>query len=579
MTPDLRPWKLVAPWYYWARQVAAGVAATPRHTRPAFQKFNRSDFVNEFLDDPQHSLKFDAQIDQVYAVNFVPARITSGPFAGKSSSLYPQDADGNPNPSKATLVPQGIRKLFLDTHKRYYLVVCELHCDAPGFPTAPTAEACQVGFVVRRRLLKYPKAAEKEALGLLREIVAIEAQIGMLDQTAPAKPRAAKVRAQKVAQMIADGTFGSARDALSGALAAKRAALLAWKDDNGVLSINEGWVPSAFDKIGIWQVVEEEPEDVIESYFPLYPLYANPEIPDHDANGRTIFFGVLPTSSLDTDGAGNARFDDKTTYEVRCFARRHDPASPRKASKTPDCCGTVYWSGPSELYRLAPQFDLEGTANRPVTIHMPNLAELAAQVTSKPFGKLSPMKFVQPQSLKPSVSGMSLSSGSMGPGQICFFAIPLITIVAFFVLQIFLPIVVFLFGLWFLLLLKFCIPPSFVLGPALQAELLAVAPKIDADLDVSFSVPVGDPSTSMNETEINDGLRAGVGKAISAADHLDAASFDKLKLLANSPLRALAKGLVAKAAQPADDAGAGLGLDLTAGLEFEVRVTERPVLT
>jgi hypothetical protein len=383
--------------------------------------------------------------------------------------------------------------------------------------------------------------------------------------------------------MVADGTFGPARAELSDALAAKRAALLAWKDDNGVLTINEGWVPSAFDKIGDWQVVEEEPKDVIEGYFPLYPLFANPDIPDHDANGRTIFFGVLPTSSLDTDAAGHARFDDKTTYEVRCFARRHDPACPRKPSKTPDCCGTVYWSAPSEIYRLAPQFDLDGTANRPVTINMPNLAELAAQVTAKPFGKLSPMKFVQPQALVPSISGTTLSGGSMGQGQICFFAIPLITIVAFFVLQIFLPIVVFLFGLWFLLLLKFCIPPSISIDAGLQAELSAVAPKIDVDLDASFTLSVGPPiSTLMNETQINAALQTAVKSGIAAADHIDAAALagsPSLAGLANSPLRALANGLQAKAALPADDTGAGLGLDLTGGLEYEVRVTERPVVT
>ena len=566
----------MAPWYYWARQVAAGAATSPRGTRPAFQKFDRSDFVDGFLDDPQHSLQFDPQVDQVYAVNFVPAKITGGPFAGKSSSLYPQDADGNPNPSKATLVPQGIRKIFLDTHRRYYLVVCELHCDGPGFPTAPAAEACQVGFVVRRRLLKYPKAAQKQALELLRQIVGVEAQIATLDQTSPVKSRAAQVRAQKVQQMQADGTFGPARAALSDQLAAKRAELLAWKDDNGVLSINEGWVPSGFDKVGAWQIVDEEPQEVAESYFSLRPLFANPEIPNHDASGRTIFFGVLPTSSMDTDAGGHARFDDKTTYEIRCFARRHDPACPRKP-KTPDCCGPVVWSAPSEIYRLAPQFDLEGTANRPVTINLPNLAELAAQVTSKPFGKLSPMKFVQPQSLKTSVSGSTFAGNGMGGGQVCFFAIPLITIVAFFVLQIFLPIVVLLFGLWFLLLLKFCIPPSISIDAGLQAELSAVAPKVDADLDASFSVAVGPPiSATLNETQINAALRAGVESAIQGADHVSSPS---LSGFANSPLRALANGYSAKAALPAADDGAGLGLDLTGGLAYEVRVTTQPVLT
>lgn len=49
----------------------------------------------------------------------------------------------------------------------------------------------------------------------------------------------------------------------------------------------------------------------------------------------------------------------------------------------------------------------------------------------------------------------------MGGPAICFFSIPLITIIASFVLNLFLPIVVLLFNLWFLLALRFCIPPSF----------------------------------------------------------------------------------------------------------------------
>jgi hypothetical protein len=44
--------------------------------------------------------------------------------------------------------------------------------------------------------------------------------------------------------------------------------------------------------------------------------------------------------------------------------------------------------------------------------------------------------------------------------ETCSFAIELITIVATFVLSLFLPIVVFAFQLWWMLLLKFCWPPT-----------------------------------------------------------------------------------------------------------------------
>jgi hypothetical protein len=81
----------------------------------------------------------------------------------------------------------------------------------------------------------------------------------------------------------------------------------------------------------------------------------------------------------------------------------------------------------------------------------------------------------------------------------------LITIVATFVLRLFLPIVVFLFGLWFLLRLKFCILPTFSLDGDLSVDLeaelnvklsaevdlsLELQGRIDAALDLNLSAPV-----------------------------------------------------------------------------------------
>jgi hypothetical protein len=82
---------------------------------------------------------------------------------------------------------------------------------------------------------------------------------------------------------------------------------------------------------------------------------------------------------------------------------------------------------------------------------------------------------------------MPPSGGSVGDGQICFLAIPLITIVAWFVLNLFLPIIVFLFGLWFLLRLKLCIPPSVSVSAGVEAQL-AVAAEFDLDLDIGVHV-------------------------------------------------------------------------------------------
>ena len=45
------------------------------------------------------------------------------------TKLYaPKNADGSPTKAReARMVPTGIRKLYLPTHKRFYLVVSELH--------------------------------------------------------------------------------------------------------------------------------------------------------------------------------------------------------------------------------------------------------------------------------------------------------------------------------------------------------------------------------------------------------------------------------------------------------------------
>jgi hypothetical protein len=212
---------------------------------------------------------------------------------------------------------------------------------------------------------------------------------------------------------------------------------------------------------------------------------------------------------------------------------------------------------------------------------MPNLAELAAQVATKPFGRLSPMRFVQPQSLKPILSGKNLVDGQMGGFQICFFAIPLITIVAFFVLQLFLPIVVLLFSLWFLLVLKFCIPPSLSVAFDLNlaAELTALAPRITAgaDLDASFTVNVGPPvSATRNESDINGDLQT-ASRNLAANEQV---SPPDLSGYSNTALLPVAAGYDAEKRLPANDDGpTPIGLNLTDDLEYEPRVTERIVVT
>jgi hypothetical protein len=279
---------------------------------------------------------------------------------------------------------------------------------------------------------------------------------------------------------------------------------------------------------------------------------------------------VIPTSSLDTDQFGTACFDSDATYEIRCFVRRHKVDCPR-TDKTPDCHGPLVWSEPGDPFRIAPATDLIGTSNRPITIKMPDFSELAAQAATLPAGKMAPVRVVQPQSMNFKVDQDGKpTAGGVGGSRVCFFSIPLITIVAMFLLQLFLPIVVLLFGLFFLLQLKFCIPPSLSGGAGLSASLDALMPKLELDpsinVDVEFPPSLGMPVTAGTlNTQFQTGIKLEHG-------------FDdpgsQLNAFGNAALLPVGEGMHDAQLQTAADGGprAEVGLDLTASIDYEPRL-------
>ena len=76
---------------------------------------------------------------------------------------------------------------------------------------------------------------------------------------------------------------------------------------------------------------------------------------------------------------------------------------------------------------------------------------------------------------------------------------------ATFVLKLFLPIVTFVFGLFWLLKLKFCLPPSVQLETALAAELDAVPGGIEAALRLDIDV-----LPEVDQVALEQALRAGL---------------------------------------------------------------------
>lgn len=581
-------WKLVAPWYHWERQLK-GAGLKPWQTRPVFQKFDSTEFVKSFSQDPQLSLKFLESEDTVFNTSLkdVPG-VASGAMAGRFTQLYaprlpktPTSAGGPPaSAQEATLAPTGTRKLYLATHKRNYLVVAELHCYAPGFPKVTPDQVCQAGFVVRRRTLVIPakqKEAHQAADQIFKEINSIRSDLAYWEQTTPATGLRAKRRTLAVKKAKEAGTYTTTVKNLQAKLITAQQKLVDWRAKYNVSGQLEGWVPDKFEHIGSWKPVADTPKQTTdkpfpadEATFPAFALFPDPKIPNHSAKGRTIYFGVVPTSSLDTDRTGTPRFDSDTTYEIRCFVRRHKSECPR-TDKTPDCHGEVVWSEHTEIFRLASATDLIGTSNRPITIRMPDFAELAAQAAALPVDKLAPVRVIQPQSMKFGVDDGKPTGGGIGGFQICFFSIPLITIVAMFLLQLFLPIVVFLFGLFFLLALKFCIPPSLSVsaGADLSMQLDLAMPTLEANLSVDADVGLDVGLV----TDLNTALTTGIVEE-HGVTLLEIEGGDGLEKFGNAALLPVGMGTNA-AAKLTDEEGQPkpqAGLDLTASLDFEPRV-------
>lgn len=532
---------VLAPWWKW------GAPPDPQQGRasaPVLQKYDSSDLVNTFIQDPQRALKF-GPADVVHVVAAAPPA-PAGPRPVRfSDTIYVPEE------------PQ-TRKIFLDTHKRFYLVVCQISCDVPGLPKVSRDKICQVRFVVRRRTTKVPTAHVAEARQALTDLATARAQRRKLesawtalrasaDAGAAASARALRLDAAKRA------SIQSRRDSVKARVSSERERLLGLVQKLGISMRLEGWFPSATGgyKIGFWNTVEETPTDLEnEDTYPMYPLIPPRSAPEHAGQFGTIYFGLLPTGSHDTDDTGEPRFDDQSMYEVRCYVKRHlKPHGPEEPCPCPD---GIFWSLPTEPYRLAPHFDLVGTGQRPVTIQLPSLGDLQAQAAPTLGARfLKPPKSLMVQGK--SDGTLDTHSQSSVP-EICFIPIPLITIVAMFVFELFLPVLMLVFGLFWMLKLKFCIPPSIDVAAGLTAEL-------SVDASVSASLAAG----------ISANIDASFGSGSAMAAGLKA-GFSPIAL-GNLAFDAKAAGDAVQGLPGTTGTSAAAGVSLTAGLEWETEVT------
>ena len=568
--PIERDWMIVAPWWRWTdpATVPAGTPVTPdpakgRLSTPIFQKYDSASLVTDFMKDPQRCLTF-VDDDLVHAV-----RARSGASTSKAGKLFRITASTQ---SGAVVdqeyVPDGTdtRKIFLNTHKRFYLAVCDVRCDGPGFPKVARNKICQAGFVVRRRTLTAPGNALDEVKPIVKRLTTSRSKLARVNELSEIEQLAlSEATGGKTTTSAKLESLLKTRASLQDLLATERDRFDAWVKRFNVVPQLQGWFPSpkGFANVGYWGTVSESPDALgTESSFPLYPLIPDQNDPDHDGQFGTIYFGLLPVSSHDCDETGRARFDDQEYYEVRCWVTRHlVPHDPDQPCPCPD---GIFWSRPTRPYKLAPHFDLAGTSNQPITIQLPDLNALAAQAKptlgvgfAKPPGSLM---------LQTSTDGTpkKKDSGRSASFEICFFPIPLITIVATFVFQLFLPVVMFVFQLWWMLALKFCLPPEIEVGAAISAEIgLGGQIGIKADVDLDAEI----------EARIDGAVQLSVNKAFDPATAASLLATYSPIALANLEVGASS---AAAATDTDPDTTAPAGADVpsaVANLDYEPEVT------
>lgn len=421
-----------SPWYDRVRENID--LRSPQAMRPRIQMYDSTHFVRELLRDPADSLTFGD--DDVWTY---PVPATPSPTDNTRLRL-----------ATSKLVHTNLRKLYQPNHQRFYVVVVELFCDVPGLPRAGSHGEIEVTFRMRR-----------------------------LNTTFTAKGRPARrvatqlVHAMAKAQDIETATTApDVRDVWWADVAWRRQFMKEHADDLAAIESEtdlQQWLVTPAGR-GRWQTVDPMTpidEDVEkEEKIPMWRLPVREidnEVKCEGLETRSLWFGVVPTFSdehwLAPQPGGKPsqpepKLDDHAIYEIECVA-----SQPR-----PGCPPLTWVSAPSEPFRLADPMDPAGTKNRTVTITLPDLRRLAARAGEKqgPGG----VRIVTPPDSQFIINPFSnplagSGTGRIGPGgAICTFAFELFFLVAFFLFLMFLPIVVLAFQLWWMLALRFCIPPS-----------------------------------------------------------------------------------------------------------------------
>jgi hypothetical protein len=429
---------LRAPWYALVR---GGLTRfDPEALQPTLQKYDLPDFVERLLRDPRDSLRFGREDRWSFSAPITPQQATTirERFAGRRTIGTP------------------LRKLYLPSHQRYYAVTVELFCDIEGLPRPGVRDDVTVEFVVRR--LSVVAGGEKEKVQKL----AVALAKLYADRDVPEPPtNDSKVSFDGIGSQAGEDVigFGSTIMADLAAIEAHDPGLVAAAK---LRRLVEGWYIDA-QGIGSWQPVPIQPGDPIpagtEERLPMWQLPASAAQCD-TAHTRSLWFGLIPTTSGDLDFAGQPKLSERHLYHIQCIATKQ-PGPGRE-----HCPPLVRESAPTQPYRLAAFFDPAGTAQRKVRVRLPDLNALMADAANPSRPQGGGIEFERPPGSQLPMQKFATIPDTAGAkpegdtSEFCTFAIELITIVASFVLALFMPVVILVFQLWWMLLLKFCWPPS-----------------------------------------------------------------------------------------------------------------------
>lgn len=146
--------------------------------------------------------------------------------------------------------------------------------------------------------------------------------------------------------------------------------------------------------------------------------------------------------------AGEGRFDDaRARFVARCFLRL--------APERPDCPPEIVWSGPTGVFRVKAWH--EGSDQPPVQVELPRPDRLRGLRPDVAF-KVPPelQRLLDRLNLQGLLDGDVRPRGGIAFGMICGFSIPIVTLCAFIILQIFLVLLNIVF--FWLPFVRICLP-------------------------------------------------------------------------------------------------------------------------